>query len=110
MYLSRIKLSKVYRILKFKYFDWLKTYIDFNTDKRKNAANSFGKDFFKLLNNSVYGKTIENLRKLINIRLIISAKDYKKYESKESFVSQKYLVNSVAIQDTKLILTLYKPI
>ena len=49
LYLSLgIKLTKVQRILKFKKPDWLKKYIDFNTDKIKNAANSFGKDFFKL--------------------------------------------------------------
>ena len=78
-------MTKVHRILKSKQLDWLKTYIDFNTDKRKNPANSFEKDFFKLMHNSVYGKTIENLRKIINVRLIISATDYKKYVSKPSF-------------------------
>ena len=48
----------------------MKKYIDFNTEKRTNTANSFEKDFFKLMINSVYGKTMENLRKRINVRLV----------------------------------------
>ena len=58
-----MKLIKSHRILKFKQFDWLKEYIDFNTDKRKHAANSFEIDFLKLMMNSNYGKTMKNLRK-----------------------------------------------
>ena len=94
-----------------KQLDCLKTYIDFNTKKIKNAANSFEKDFFKLMNNSGADKTMESLRKMIKVRLIISAKDYKKYVSKPSFVSQKiFSENYVAIHETKSVLTLNKPI
>ena len=57
----------------------MKKYMDFNTEKKNNAANSCEKDFFKLMINSVYGKTMENLRKRINIRLVNNAKDFLKY-------------------------------
>ena len=90
LYLSfGTKLTRIHGILKFKQLDLLKTYVDFNTDKRKNAANGFEKQFFKLMINSVYRKTMENLRKIINFRLVSNAKDYKKYVSKPNFVSQK---------------------
>ena len=56
----------------------MKKYIDFNTEKRMNAANDFEKDFFKLMINSTYGKTMENLQKRINVRLVNNAEDFLK--------------------------------
>ena len=67
----------------------MKKYIDFNTEKNKNAKNEFEKSLFKLMNNSAYIKTMENLRKRINVRLVNNAKDYLKYVSKPTFISQK---------------------
>ena len=58
-----MKLTKLHRALQFKQSDWMKTYIDFNTEKRKNAANDIEKDFVKLMINSVYGKKSQNLYK-----------------------------------------------
>ena len=57
----------------------MKKYINFNTEKRMNAANNdFEKDFFRLMINSVYGKTMENIRKRINMRLVNKAEDFLK--------------------------------
>ena len=69
-------MTKIHRVLKFKQSGWMKKCVDFNTEKRMNAANDFKKDFFKLIINSVYGKTMENLRKRINVRLVNNAKDF----------------------------------
>ena len=59
--------------------------------KKKNAAN-FEKDFFKLMVNSVYGKTMENLRKRINVRLVNRKKDFLKYKSRPTYVTHKLLL------------------
>ena len=77
-----MKLPKIHRVLKFKQSDWIKKYIDFNTEKRTNAANSFEKDFLKLMINSVYGKTIETLRKRINVRIVNNETNFLKYTSR----------------------------
>ena len=83
-----MKLTKVHRILKFKQSDWLEKYINFNTDKRKDAANNFERDFSKLINNIIFGKTIENLRKIISVKLINDSKDYVRCVSKQNFISK----------------------
>ena len=106
-----MKLTKIHRVLKFKQSDWMKKYIYFNTEKRKNADNDLEKDFLKLMIHSVYGKTIENLRKRINVRLVNNDKDFLKYTSRPTYITHKIFgKNYAAIHEIKPVLILNKPI
>ena len=105
-----MKLTIIYKVLRFKQTDWMKIYIDFNTEKRTSAANSFKKDFFKLIINSFYGKTVGNLRKRISVTLVNNEKFFLEYTSRPTHITHKIFGNNYAtIHKIKPVLTL-KPI
>ena len=106
-----MKLVKIHRVLKFKQSDWMKKYINFNTEKELNVTNSFEKYFFKLMINSVFGKTMESLQKRINVRLVNNEKDFSKYTSRSTHIAHKIFdKNYAAIHEIKPVLMLHKPI
>ena len=106
-----MKLVKIHRILSFKQSDWLKSYVDFNNEKRKQSSDEFNKGLYKFLNNCIYGKSIENQRKRTNVKLISDNKTYFRCVNKPNFISQKIFdKNFLAVHFSKTVLTLNKPI
>ena len=105
-----LKLKKIHRALEFSQSKWLEPYIAFNTQKRAKAKNAFEKDFFKLMNNSVFGKTMENLRKRSNIQLVTDPDRMLRLAARPTYISHKiFHENLVAVHCKQTKLVLNKP-
>ena len=102
------QLENIHRVLQYSQSNFLKRYINLNTNARKNAKNEFEKDFFKLMNNSVYGKTMENVRKRIDFRLIRTEEEALRVKNLNRWTQFDESLIGLHIQKQKVILN--KPI
>ena len=106
-----MKLKKIHRGIKFVESKWMKPYIDKNTNLRAMAKNNFEKDYYKLMNNSVFGKTMENLRNRVDVRLVNTKEKLRKLVAKPNFKSRKiFNENLVSVHMSKTSLLMNKPI
>ena len=96
-----LKLKNVHRVIKFNQEAWLKKYIDMNTELRKKASNDLEKDFFKLMNNAVFGKTMENVRKNRDIKLVKTDHKRNKLVSEPNYHTMKLISENVSIIEMK---------
>ena len=104
-------LKKVHRAILFKHSKWLEPYIMLNTELRKNAKNAFEKGFFKLTNNSIFRKTMENVRNRRDIKLEVTEVKRKLLTSQRNFEhSKKFSQNFEAIEMRKSYVFMNKPI
>ena len=96
-----LKLKKIHRVIEFNQEAWLKPYIDMNTELRKAAKNDFEKDLFKLMNNSVFGKTMENIRKHRDIKLVTTDKKRNKMVSEPNYHTINLISEDLSITEMK---------
>ena len=105
------KLIKVHQVIEFDQEAWLKKYINLNTELGKKAANDFEKDFFKLMSNAVFGKTMENVRKHRDIKLVKTDKKRNKLVSEPNYHTMKLIDDNLAIIEMKKVkVKMNKPI
>ena len=88
-------LKKVHSMIKFNQKAWLKPYIDINNQLRQKAKNNFEKEFFKLMNNAIFGKTIENLRKHVNIKLVTTRRRRNYLVSEPNYHTIKFFMETL---------------
>ena len=106
-----LNLTKIHRIVEFNQKPWMKDYIDFKINKRKESKNEFQKRFFKIMCNATYGGTLMNLRKRHNISLIKDATKLNDFVEKSNFISSKiFNENLVAVHIIKQKLYMNQPI
>ena len=106
-----MKLKKIHSGIKFKESEWMRLYIEMNTNLRTKAKNNFEKDFYKLMNNSVFGKTMENIRNRVNVKLVNTQERLKKLVAKPNFRSRKiFSENLVSVHMKKTSLLMNKPV
>ena len=106
-----LKLKKVHRVIKFTQKTWMKKYFDKNTKLRTNAKNNFEKDLFKLMNNSVFGKTMGNVRNPRDIKLVVTYERRKKLASEPNYhTCKQFDDNLIAIDMRKTEVYMNKPI
>ena len=104
-------LERIHRVIEFKQLAWMKEYIDFNTKLSTAAANDFEKDFYKLMNNLVFRKIMENIRKHRNIKLITNQEAYLKVVMKPNFKSGVLFgENLMGCEMGKIKVIMYKPV
>ena len=96
-----LKLKKIHRVIEVNQKEWLKPYIDMNTELRKAAKNDFEKDLFKLKNNSVFGKTMENIRKHRDITLVTTDKKRSKMVSEPNYHTINLISEDLSIIEMK---------
>ena len=95
--IKSLKLKKIYRIIEFNQKAWVKPYIDMNTELRKLAKDDFEKDLFKLMNNAVFGKAMENIRKHRDIKLVTTDKKRNKLVSEPNYHTMNYISEDLSI-------------
>ena len=96
-----LKLKKIHRVIEFNQKAWLKPYIDLNTELRKVADNDFENDFYKLMNNTVFGKTMENIRKHRDIKLVTTDKKRSKLVSEPNYHTINLISEDLSIIEMK---------